>query len=156
MIPSKLKKIYEKNLIGCLNGTGITSKNYKAKMSGECEECGEHCMDCQCQTKRLQEAATFSAAMLAKAMGEAQIRIIFDMLDQLGLVEEFIRFYQNSPESTLEECCVNFARLHPEKLVAAKDLPNQPQYESKCIIFEDKCPPSPKSKKVSKKQTKIG
>lgn len=77
-------------------------------MSGECELCGEHCLDCQCN---LCPAAKH---IIQQNIQETQIRICIEMLQKVGLLDEFQKFVQENKPQNIFDAMHEFGSKYPD------------------------------------------
>lgn len=79
-------------------------------MSGECEKCNEHTLDCKCNSK-----INLVANILAQNILDTMYTLAYETIRKAGLWDEFIEFSKKYPLCTMD-VIKEFGSMHPEKL----------------------------------------
>lgn len=95
-------------------------KAKKKDMSGECEKCGEHCLDCVCDDQSLTTCSDFplglAASIIKRNLQETQLTLAFQSLEEVGMVDEFQKFISGNVNLHVFDAMREFAKLHPENI----------------------------------------
>lgn len=94
-------------------------------MSGECDKCGEHALECGCNDENLTTTSPFpeglAARLLQKNLEETQFKLAFEVIEKSGMIEEFKKFYLERQDRNVFEVMKEFGRLHPDKFYVQEE-----------------------------------
>jgi hypothetical protein len=94
-------------------------------MSGECDKCGMHALECVCNDETLTTTSPFpeglAARLLQKNLEETQFKLAFEVIEKSGMIEEFKKFYLQRQDRNVFEVMKEFGKLHPDKFYVPEE-----------------------------------
>ncbi len=96
-------------------------------MSGECDKCGEHAVDCICDedlTTISEIPIALVASIIRRNMEETQLAIAFQTLQEAQLLEEFIKFCSSKKYESAFDALKEFGKLHLDKFHSPPEAEN--------------------------------
>lgn len=101
-------------------------------MSGECDDCGEHTVDCVCDDETLTTTSPFpeglAARILQKNLEETQFKLAFEVIEKSGMIEEFKKFYLERQDRNVFDVMKEFGKLHPNKFYVPEETEGYSKY----------------------------
>ena len=101
-------------------------------MSGECDQCGEHAVECECKSSDMHDLASM---LIVKNIQDIQFQVVLSAISEAGLLKEFKLFWiEKGPHSTMFGAMIRFAKLYPDKF----HIPNEEKSYGKFVIINER------------------